>query len=193
VGFFGAMSRNVVYSMQVSLDGYVEGPDGELAWAVPDAEVHTFVNDQERRAGAQLYGRRLYELMAGYWPTAADDPAAAAPEIEFARIWNAMPKVVFSKTLERVEHNSRLVAGDAAEEVARLKEQPGGDLHAGGAALAGSLLRAGLVDEVRMFLFPTVLGAGKPFFPPLDQPLALELLDTRRFGSGVVYVAYRVR
>ena len=105
--------------MQVSLDGYVEGPHGDLAWAVPDAEVHTFVNDQERRAGAQLYGRHLYELMAGYWPTAADDPAATTPEVEFARIWNAMPKVVSSKTLERVEHNSRLVTGDAAEEVAR--------------------------------------------------------------------------
>jgi dihydrofolate reductase len=186
------MSRDVVYSMLVSLDGYVEGPNGELGWAEPDAEVHTYVNEQEREAGAQLYGRRLYELMAGYWPTAGDDPAAAAPEVEFARIWNAMPKVVFSKTLERVEWNSRLVTGDAAEEVARLKEQPGGDLHVGGPTLAGSLLRAGLVDEVRMFLVPTVLGAGKPFFPPLDQPLGLELLDTRRFSSGVVYVAYRV-
>lgn len=185
------MSRNVVYSMHVSLDGFVEGPNGELEWADPAADVHTFVNDQERGCGAYLYGRRLYELMASYWPTAADKPEAPAPEIDFARIWSAMPKVVFSKTLERVEWNSRLVAGDAAEEVARLKAQPGGELHVGGATLAGSLLRARLVDEVRMFHFPAVLGAGTPMFPPLEQPFGLELIDTRRFDSGVVYLAYR--
>jgi dihydrofolate reductase len=187
------MSRNVVYSMHVSLDGYVEGPNRELDWADPDAEVHSFVNDQERSAGAYLYGRRLYELMAGYWPTAGDAPGAPAPEVDFARIWLAMPKLVFSSTLERVEWNSRLVAGDAAEEVARLKQEPGGELHVGGATLAASLLRARLVDEIRLYLFPTVLGAGAPFLPPLDRPFGLELADTRRFASGVVYLAYAVR
>lgn len=182
----------VVYSMQASLDGYVEGPDRELDWAVPDAELHTFINEQERGSGAYLYGRRLYELMATYWPTAADDPAAPAYVADFAGIWNATPKIVFSKTLERVEWNSRLVRGDAVAEVARLKQEPGGDLAVGGATLAASLLRAGLIDEVRMFVYPIVLGAGMPFFPPLDRRIALELVDTRRFGSGVEYLAYRV-
>jgi dihydrofolate reductase len=187
-----SMSRTVVYSMQVSLDGYIEGPNRELDWSAPDEEVHRFHNDEARAAGAFLYGRRLYELMMEYWPTAGDDPAASPEVVEFARIWDATPRVVFSTTLERVDPGSRLVRGDAAEEVARLKEQPGGELAAGGAALGGSLLQAGLVDEVRLFVYPIVLGAGTPFFPPLDQPLRLELLDTRRFASGVVYVRHRV-
>jgi dihydrofolate reductase len=186
------MSRTLVYSMQVSLDGYIEGPNRELDWSVPEAEVHRFHNDAARAAGAFLYGRRLYELMMDFWPTAGDDPAASPEEVEFARIWSATPRVVFSTTLERVDPGSQLVQGDAAEEVARLKEQPGGELAAGGAALGGSLLRAGLVDEVRLFVYPIVLGAGTPFFPPLDQPLRLELLDTRRFDSGVVYLRHRV-
>jgi dihydrofolate reductase len=185
------MNRTVVYSMQVSLDGYMEDPNGAIDWSSPDEEVHRFHNDQARQAGAHLYGRRLYELMAAYWPTAGDDPDASPAVVEFARIWNATPKVVFSRTLERVDEQSRLVKGDAAEEVARLKEQPGGELLAGGAALGGSLLRQGLVDEIRLFVYPIVLGAGKPFFPPLEQRLQLELLDTRRFESGVVYLCYR--
>jgi dihydrofolate reductase len=185
------MSRTVVYSMQVSLDGYMEDPNGEIDWSSPDEEVHRFHNDQAREAGAHLYGRRLYELMAAYWPTAGDDPDASPSVVEFARIWNATPRVVFSSTLEHVDEGSRLVKGGAAEEVARLKEQPGGELLVGGAALGGSLLRAGLVDEIGLFVYPTVLGGGKPFFPPLEQRVQLELLDTRRFDSGVVYLRYR--
>jgi dihydrofolate reductase len=186
------MSRTVVYSMQVSLDGYMEGPDRAPDWATPDEELHTFHNEHARAAGAYLYGRRLYELMAAYWPTAGDDPAAAPYVVEFARIWNAVPRVVFSNTLEAVDPGSRLVRGDAAEEVARLKQEDGGELDAGGAGLGGSLLRAGLVDEVRLFVYPVVLGAGTPFFPPLEHRLDLELIDTRRFDSGVVYTSYRM-
>jgi dihydrofolate reductase len=185
------MSRTVVYSMQVSLDGYMEGPDRTLDWSAPDEEVHRFHNDEARKTGANLYGRRLYELMSAYWPTAGDDPAAPPYVVDFARIWNATPRVVFSQSLERVDEGSRLVRGDAAQEVARLKEQPGGELAVGGAALGGSLLRAGLVDEVRLFVYPIVLGAGTPFFPPLEHRLGLELVDTRRFDSGVVYLGYR--
>jgi dihydrofolate reductase len=188
-----SMSRTAVYSMQVSLDGYMEAPDHDIGWATPDAEVHRFHNDRARDAGAFLYGRRLYELMFGHWPTAGDDPSASPEVVEFARVWNATPRVVFSKTLERVDEGSRLVRGDAAEEVARLKEQPGGELDVGGAALGGSLLRTGLIDEVRLFVYPIVLGAGTPFFPPLDHRIELELIDTRRFESGVVYLRHRVR
>jgi dihydrofolate reductase len=192
-GGLSDMSRSLVYSMQVSLDGYMEGPNRDLDWAAPDEELHTFHNEQARAAGASLYGRRLYELMARYWPTAGDDPAAPPYVVEFARIWNATPRVVFSSTLEEVDPGSRLVRGDAVEEVARLKQEDGGELDAGGAGLGGSLLRAGLVDEIRLFAYPIVLGAGTPFFPPLDERLPLELTDTRRFDSGVVYTSYRVK
>jgi dihydrofolate reductase len=192
-GGLSAMSRTLVYSMQVSLDGYMEGPGRDLGWAIPDEELHTFHNEQARAVGADLYGRRLYELMAAYWPTAGDDPAASPSVVEFARIWNATPRVVFSSTLEQVDPGSRLVRGDAVEEVARLKQGDGGELAAGGAGLGGSLLRAGLVDEIRLFAYPIVLGAGTPFFPPLDERIPLELIDTRRFDSGVVYTGYRVK
>jgi dihydrofolate reductase len=187
------MSRTVVYSMQVSLDGYMEAPNRDIGWARPDEEVHRFHNERARDAGAFLYGRRLYELMFEHWPTAGDDPSAPPEVVEFARVWNATPRVVFSKTLERVDAGSRLVRGDAAEEVARLKEQPGGELDVGGAALGGSLLQAGLIDEIRLFVYPIVLGAGTPFFPPLESRLELELIDIRRFESGVVYLRHRVR
>jgi dihydrofolate reductase len=187
------MSRTVVYSMQVSLDGYMEAPNRNIDWSAPDEEVHRFHNDRARDAGAFLYGRRLYELMFEHWPTAGDGPSASPEVVEFARIWNATPRVVFSNTLERVDEGSRLVRGEAAEEVARLKEQPGGELDVGGAALGGSLLRAGLIDEIRLFVYPIVLGAGTPFFPPLERRLELELIDTRRFESGVVYLRHRVR
>jgi dihydrofolate reductase len=192
-GCLTGMSRTVVYSMQVSLDGYMEAPNRDIGWSRPDEEVHRFHNDRARDAGAFLYGRRLYELMFKYWPTAGDDPSASPEVVEFARVWNATPRVVFSRTLERVDEGSRLVRGDAAEEVARLKEQPGGELDVGGAALGGSLLQAGLIDEIRLFVYPIVLGAGTPFFPPLESRLELELIDIRRFESGVVYLRHRVR
>jgi dihydrofolate reductase len=180
----------LIYEMMVSLDGFISTPDGGLDWVVIDEELHTFVNNQQSEIGAELYGRRMYELMAEYWPTGDADPSAPAYEAEFARIWRDMPKVVFSKTLERVDWNSRLDKGDAVEEVKKLKEQPGKDLAVSGAEIAGSLIREGLVDEIRLFVNPVVLGAGKPMFPALDSELKLRLLEIRRFGSGVVYLRY---
>ena len=114
--------RKVIYSMGVSLDGYVEGPNRELGWSTPDEELHRFWNDRARETGTFLYGRRLYELMADFWPTADTDPSAPDYVVEFARIWRDMPKVVFSRTLEKVDWNSTLVRGNVAEEVANLKE-----------------------------------------------------------------------
>ncbi|MDO8210622.1 dihydrofolate reductase family protein [Conexibacter sp. CPCC 206217] len=186
------MSAHVIYGMQVSLDGFVEAPGAAIDWTMPDAELHGFLNDQSRSAAGELYGRRLWELMSGYWPTADEEPGASPEVVDFARIWRATPKVVFSRTLERVEGNARLVRGDAAEEVARLKRDGDGELHTGGAALGGSLLRAGLVDELRLYVYPIVLGAGTPFLPPLDRRLPLEPIETRRFGMGVTYLSYRV-
>jgi dihydrofolate reductase len=183
----------LIYSMSVSLDGFAAAPDGSLEWALVDDELHAHFNREAAGLSASLYGRRMYELMAGYWPTAETDPAATAEMVDFGRIWLATPKVVFSSTLEEVAWNSRLVAGDAAQEVARLKAQPGFVMDVGGPTLAGSLLRAGLVDEIRTYVHPVVLGGGLPFFPPLDAPLRARLLETRVFGTGVILLRYETR
>jgi dihydrofolate reductase len=182
--------RKLIYSMGVSLDGFIAGPDGTIDWSAPDEELHRFHNQQAREVGAHLYGRRLYEDMLP-WETAEERPSASEPELEFARIWKATPKIVFSRTLEKVEGNARLVRDGAAEEAARLKQEPGEDLAVGGAGLASTFVKRGLVDEYRLFVSPVVLGGGTPFFPALDQRLSLELLETRTFGSRVIYVRYQ--
>jgi dihydrofolate reductase len=175
--------------MSVSLDGFVESPGRSLDWVQVDEELHTFFNDQSREISASLYGRRMYELMFGYWPTTEADPAATPAEVEFAGIWKRIPRIVFSTTLGQVDPGSRLVRSGAAEEVARLKAQSG-DMDVGGPTLASTLMRAGLVDEYRLFMHPMILGAGTPFFAPLDARIPLRLLETRTFGSGVVYLRY---
>jgi dihydrofolate reductase len=182
--------RKVIYSMGVSLDGFIAGPGGEIDWGAPDEERHRFHNEQTRELGAHFCGRRLYEEMV-YWETADENPSAAEHELEFARIWKELPKIVFSKTLEKVEGNARLVRDGVAEEVARLKEQPGKDLAVGGAGLASSFTKLGLIDEYRLFVSPVVLGGGTPYLPALEERVDLELVETRTFGSRVVYVRYR--
>jgi len=180
----------LIYSMFVSLDGFIETPSRDLDWHVIDEELHRFANDQARETGVFLYGRRLYEVMAAYWPTADADPSNPDFIVEYARIWKETPKVVFSKILEKVDWNSRLVRDDAAGEIARLKAQPGKDLSIGGPTLAATAIRLGLVDEFRPFVHPVVIGAGRPFLPVWDGRVRLRLLETRRFGSGVVYLRY---
>jgi dihydrofolate reductase len=182
--------RKLIYSMGVSLDGFIAGPQGEIDWSAPDEELHRFHNQQTRELGAQLCGRRLYEEMV-FWETADENPSAAEYVLEFARIWKNLPKIVFSKTLEKVEGNARLVRDGVAEEVAKLKEQPGKDLSVGGAGLASTCMRLGLIDECRLFVSPVVLGGGTPYFPPLDERINLELVETRTFGSRVIYVRYQ--
>jgi dihydrofolate reductase len=185
---------SLIYLMNVSLDGFVETIDHGLEWTRVDEELHAWFNDQERAVDAELYGRRLYEVMNAYWPTAELDPSATEVELEFARVWNATPRIVFSTTLESVAGSSRLVrGGDVGEELAKLKAEFPGDLSVGGPTLAAQFIARGLVDEYRLVIHPVVLGAGTPFFPTLPQPLDLELIETRRFASGVVYVGYRVR
>jgi dihydrofolate reductase len=143
------------------------------------------------QAGAFLYGRRMYETMASYWPTADKDLSNPEYILEFAHIWQQMPMVVFSQSLERVEGNARLVRGDLAQEVTRLKEQPGKDLLLGGANLASTLLPLGLIDEYQIYIHPVVLGGGTPMFPAMDDRIALRLVETRRFGSEVVFLRYQ--
>ena len=182
--------RKLVYAMGVSLDGFIAGPHGEIDWSAPDEELHRFHNKQMRELGAHLCGRRLYEVMT-YWERIDERSSVPEHELEFAGIWKDMPKIVFSKTLETVEGNARLLREGVAEEVARLKEQPGRDLAVGGAGLASTLLKLGLVDEYRLFVSPVVLGSGTPYFPALEERMNLELVETQTFGSRVVYVRYR--
>jgi dihydrofolate reductase len=182
--------RKLIYSMTVSLDGFIAGPGGEIDWSPPDEELHRFHNEQVRELGAHLCGRRLYEEMV-YWETADQDPSATDVVRDFAHIWQSLPKIVFSTTLDQVEGNTRLATDGLAEEVAKLKAQPGKDLAVGGAGLAASAIELGLVDEYRLFFSPVVLGGGTPFFPPLPQRIELELVETRTFGSRVVHVRYR--
>ena len=182
--------RKMIYSMTVSLDGFIAGPDGEIDWSAPDEELHRFHNEQTRELGALLCGRRLYKEML-YWETADENPSAPEHVLEFARIWKDLPKIVFSKTLESVEGKATLVRNGVAEEVAELKEQPGKDLAVGGAGLASTLIELGLVDEYRLFVSPVLLGGGTPYFPARGERINLELVETRTFGSRVVYVRYR--
>ena len=183
----------LIYSMNVSLDGFVETLDHSVDWTIVDDEIHGWWNDQVRSRDASLYGRRMYEVMAAYWPTGESDPAATATMREFAAIWNALPKIVFSRSLDHVDWNSRLVQGDVEEELGRLRDEFSGDLDVSGPTLASQFVERGLVDEYRLVVHPVILGAGTPFFPRLDRPAGLRLVDTRRFESGAFYLGYAAR
>ena len=180
----------VVYLMNVSLDGYVEGPDHDLGWGTTDDELLEWFNDQSRAAGAFVYGRRLYETMAAHWPMALDNPPRNEAMAEFARIWNPKPKAVFSSTIERVSFNSRLVRGDIADEIAGLRAEFDGDLHVAGPTVASALVRQDLVDEYRMVVHPVILGAGTPYFPPRATPIPPRSVGTHAFASGVRVLSY---
>lgn len=182
--------RRIVVMLSVSLDGFFEGPDGGLEWHLVDEELHQHFNDVLRGMSAFLEGRVTYELMEEFWPTADQDPESTPAMVEFAGIWREMPKVVYSRSLERAGPNATIVRDVVAEEVGALKEQPGGDLVLGGAVLAAAFEEHGLVDEYRLYVHPVALGRGHPFFPPSDARIHLRLLETRRFGNGVVMLRY---
>ena len=183
----------LIYAMGgVSANGYIVGPDGRFDWSVPDEELHRFHNEQTRALAGQLLGRRLYETMV-YWETVDQDAGAGEVEFEFASIWKALPKLVFSRTLESVEGvNAKLARQGVQAELASLRETVSGDLGIGGAGLAAEAIRLGLVDEYRMFVFPVAVGGGIPFFPR-DCRVDMELIETRTFSSRVVYLRYRSR
>jgi dihydrofolate reductase len=180
----------LIYSLNVSLDGFIETPDHSLDWANVDEELHRWFNEQARTLDASLYGRRMYEVMAAYWPTGEDDPAANDVTREFSAIWKPMPKIVFSSSLASVEHNARLVRGDVGDVLDDDRNEFDGDLDVGGADLAGQFVRRGLVDEYQLIVHPVALGAGTPFWPQLDGPLPLRLTETRTFASGAMLVSY---
>jgi dihydrofolate reductase len=186
------LMRSVTYSMGVSLDGYIVGPDGGFDLAAPDEEVFRFVTEEIREVGVHLLGRRLYETML-YWETADSDPSLDASMLEWAALWNPLPKVVFSTTLPAVRGHARLASGGLAEEIERLRAEPAeGNIAIGGASLAAEAAALGLIDEYRARVYPVLVGGGIPFFPQHERRVDLELADTRTFSSGVVYLRYRV-
>ncbi|MEC5182217.1 dihydrofolate reductase family protein [Arthrobacter sp. CG_A4] len=183
--------RKVILMTQMSLDGYIEGPGRDLSWHMVDDELHQHFNDELRTMGAFLDGRVTYELMAEFWPTADADPLNPAPMVEFSRIWRDMPKIVYSRTLATAGWNTAVVRDVVVEEVAKLKEESGGDLALGGADLAASFRRLGLIDEFRIYVHPVLIGRGKPLFQETDAVTKLRLLETRTFGNGVVLLRYQ--
>lgn len=184
--------RSVIYSMNVSLDGYIVGPDGSFDWTTPDEEVFRFHTDQTRRLAAHVMGRRLYETML-YWETTDQNPSLDFDTREWASIWKALPKVVFSTTLSEVEGKARLATAGLAEEIERLRAEPGdGDIGIGGATLAGEAAEMGLIDEFRAIVYPVLIGGGIPFYPQRERRLDLELIASRTLGSRAAYLRYRV-
>ncbi|MBE8523975.1 dihydrofolate reductase family protein [Amycolatopsis sp. H6(2020)] len=184
--------RSVTYSMSVSLDGYIVGPDGGFDFGVTDDEVFRLSTEEVRGAGVHLLGRRLYETML-YWEDV--DVASLDPlRREFAALWNPLPKVVFSSTLTEVRGNARLATGSVVAEIERLRAEPAeGSIAIGGATLAAAVAEADLIDEYRARVYPVLVGGGLPFFPRQERRVELELVETRPVGPRIAYLRHRVK
>jgi dihydrofolate reductase len=185
--------RKIIWMMSVSVDGYMEGPNREIDWHMVDDEVFRHHIGWLADAGGFLEGRVTYELMAEFWPTADQGPAATTTVVEFARIWRDMPKVVYSRTLPRADWNASVAHDVVPAEVLALKAQPGGDLVLGGADLAAEFVRHDLIDEYRLYVHPIVIGRGKPMLRPSDAKVPLRLIETHSFGNGVTMLRYERR
>lgn len=183
----------VIFLMNVSLDGYIETPDRSLEWTTVDDELHTWFNERLRSTEVSVYGRRLFEVMNAHWPTYESDPAATGPMLEFGRIWNAKPKVVVSSSMQEAPPGWRLTGGDPETILEELRRDFSGDIEIGGPTLAAGFIRSGLVDEYQLVVHPVILGGGRPFFPELERPVGLRLLETRTFSSGAVYLGFAAR
>ena len=184
--------RSVTYHLGMSLDGYIVGPGGEITGSAPDEEMWRFVKDEIRGVAVHLMGRRLYETML-YWEDTDRLPSMDAEELEWTTLWNPLPKVVFSRTLSEVRGQARLATGSLAEEIERLRAEPGdGDIAIGGATLAAEAAALDLIDEYRVRIYPVLEGGGIPYFPQAAKRVDLELLESRTFSSNVVYLRYRV-
>lgn len=190
--------RKPIFGMNVTLDGHITAIGDDIGWGggdgpdpSPSAELFQWWSDRVGATGLALYGRKLWETMSSHWPTADQQPDATPAEIEFARRWRDMPKVVFSSTIDKVDWNTRLVTGDAVAEIARLRAEDGGPMDIGGATLAGAAMRAGLIDEYVLVTVPVLVGGGTPFFTALDS--WVNLVETRTFPGGVVLTRYETR
>ncbi len=184
--------RRIVVQMMVSLDGFFEGPDHDLGWHRVDEELHAHFNEHLSTMSTFLEGRVSYELMEAFWPTADEDPDNPPTMREFAGIWRATPKVVFSRTLQQVGPNATLRSEVDPDEIRALKEQPGGDMTLGGVDVVETFRRLDLVDEYRLYVNPVVVGRGRRLFETADVPTDLDLVETRGFGNGVVLLRYAV-
>lgn len=191
--------RKIILMMSVSIDGFIEGPNRELDWQMVDEELHNHFNDRLRQMGAFLEGRITHELMARVWPTVDTDSSSVQqarergllrPMLEFAHIWRNMPKIVFSKTLERADWNATIFRDVIPEDIRRLKREPGGDMVLGGADLAAVFMSLDLIDEYRLYVHPVAIGQGKRLFRASLTRISLRLVENRRFGNGVVLLRY---
>jgi len=182
--------RKIIMVMQVSLDGFFEGVDRDISWHMVDDELHRHMNEKLAPMGAFLEGRVTYELMEDYWPTADEDPNISPVMAEFAQIWRDMPKFVYSRTLTTAGPNATVVRDVVPEEVLALKSQPGGDMAVGGAELADTFRRLGLIDEYWVYVQPVLIGRGSPMFKDADSRAQLRLLETHTFGNGVTLLRY---
>ena len=184
--------RKVILSNSVTLDGFFAGPNGELDWFIVDEEFKQYANDLLSNVDALLFGRVTYQLMADYWPAAATNPSTSKSDLEIADKMNNLPKIVFSKTLQEVKwNNSRLVKENIAEEISKMKQQPGKDMVIfGSGSIVSTFMQLGLIDEYRIIVNPVVLGSGKPLFKGMNDKQNLKLLKTRVFSSGIVILFY---
>ncbi|AVH21520.1 dihydrofolate reductase family protein [Nocardia cyriacigeorgica] len=192
--------RKLTFAMNVTLDGYIAAPGDDLGWSGgegPDSsasdELFGWWSDRVATTGLALYGRKLWEAMSSHWPTADRQPGATPAEIEFARRWRDMPKVVFSSTTKTVDWNTRLVTSDPVSEITRLRSEDGGPMDIGGATVAAAAMRAGLIDEYVLVTHPVLVGGGTPFFTTLDNWVTLNLVETRTFPGGVLLTRYETR
>jgi len=185
--------RKLIYGMNVTLDGYIAAPGDDIGWSLPSDELFQFWSDQLQATDLSLYGRKLWRTMSSYWPTGDQQPDASPADIQFARRWRNMSKVVFSSTIDKVDWNTRLVTGNAVAEITRLKAEDGGPMDIGGATLAAAAVRAGLVDEYVLATAPVLVGGGTPFFTALDNWVNLDLVETRTLPCGVILTRYETR
>ncbi|MEX2601204.1 MAG: dihydrofolate reductase family protein [Balneolaceae bacterium] len=182
--------RKIIYAQLVSLDGYIEDRNGRIDWTKPGEELHRHFNEMERNLDINFYGRKMSEVM-DFWLTADQNPDLQDYEIEYARLWQETERIVFSKTLDKVEGNAQIRREVNPDEIRELKSQPGNHLGVGGAGLASTFIKHGLVDEFRLYIHPVAIGGGKPMFP-IGEKLDLEFVETETFPGGVVMATYRL-
>jgi dihydrofolate reductase len=185
--------RKLTFGMNVTLDGYIAAAGEDLGWSMPSDELFQWWSDRVGATGLALYGRKLWEAMSSHWPTVDQQAGVTPAEIEYARRWREMPKVVFASSPSAVDWNTRLVTGDAVTEIIRLKAEDGGPMDIAGATLAAAAMRAGLIDEYVVVTYPVLVGGGTPFFTVLDNWVNLKLLEIRTFPAGVVLTRYEIK
>jgi dihydrofolate reductase len=179
--------------MNVSLDGYTASRDGAIDWAATDEELMAFFIERTRSMEALVYGRRLFETMSAYWPTAESDPNITEQRLDYARVWNSKPKVVVSNSLREAPAGWRLTRGEPEQILEELRRDFSDDLEIGGPTLAADFVRRGLVDEYQLVVHPVIVGGGTPFFPDLERPTGLRLLESHPFARGAVYLGFAPR